>query len=768
MLDDQLILIGVRHHSPACARLVRETIIERRPAYVLVEGPADYNPYLDDLKRPHKLPVAIFSYAATDTTAQSSYSPFCAYSPEWQALQSAWEIGATALFCDLPAWHPDFGARRNRYADPHGLHRRYDRATAMLEQRLGVEGADAVWDTMVEQCQPSHLAAVLNDYFEALRPTGSDDPQEAIREAFMARHAAWALKDADRRPVMLVCGGWHVGGIRSAIEAALTGDCAKPELPEPPAGVRAASFLTPFSYQRLDRFKGYASGMPSPGYYAEVFAHGLDAAADWAFSAVSDALRKADHVVSTADRIAWQAHALALARLRGHRAPLRADILDAALAALMKDALGGPAAWTRSGEVARDDDAAVLTMLRAMRGDAEGKLATGTRQPPLVGDVLMRLRDHDLEPAATARLVRIDWQTATDRPRARTLHQLRIIEAPGFKRTAGSTHADTRSLREVFEVSRDPQFVGGLIEAARWGGELPMAAAACLQARVAARSGDMDDLASALSDGLFAGLFELARSLVDDLAQSVAVCGDIAALGAAARQVWQMHRYGDVFGDGVMHDLAPVCEAIFERILWLSEGAIGAAGAHKALDAIIVLRDLSLRSDGLAIDLAAAHGAFSRILANSTKPPILAGAALGYLIAVDPLTDVSGLDHRIRRFGSPDRLGDFLAGLFALARETISKSDAVLAAIDMLVAGWTDDELLIALPAMRDAFAWFPPREREDLARRILTAAGFDLKSANNAAKSWMRQTTPPLNQAAAMMLEQRVIARLAHYGFDI
>ena len=30
--------IGVRHHSPACARLVGETIAALRPAYVLVEG----------------------------------------------------------------------------------------------------------------------------------------------------------------------------------------------------------------------------------------------------------------------------------------------------------------------------------------------------------------------------------------------------------------------------------------------------------------------------------------------------------------------------------------------------------------------------------------------------------------------------------------------------------------------------------------------------------------------------------------------------------
>lgn len=763
MAYDRLILIGVRHHSPACAKLVRDTILARRPAYVLVEGPADYNPFIDDLKLPHTLPVAIFSYAATETSAQSSYSPFCDYSPEWQALQSAWEIGATPLFCDLPAWHPDFGLRDNRYADPSGLHARFARTTAALEDRLGAEGADAVWDAMVEQCEPSRLAGVLAEYFEALRPEGSQDPREAGREVFMARHATWALKQAGGRPVILVCGGWHVGGIRAALEDA---DGTLPEVPLPPDGMRASSFLTPFSYARLDRFTGYASGMPSPGYYSEVHARGLDVAADWAFAAIAAALRKTELVVSTADRIAWQANAQALARLRGHRAPLRADILDAALAALVKDALSGPAAWTRPGDIQGNDTATVVTMLRALRGSAYGKLAPITRQPPLIGDVQLRLEQHDLVPGSLARQVRIDWHEVTHRPRAQTLHQLRILEIPGFTRTAGSMRADTRNLREVFEVSRHAHFAGAIIEASRWGGELPMAAAARLQTHLATQTGNMAVLAGTLSDGLFAGLLELTRTLVDDFAHSVTACTDITALGPAARQVWHLHRYGKVFGDGVAHQLAPVCEAIFERVLWLCEGAIGAADAHKALDAIIVLRELTLRCDGLAIDRAAALGTFSRILADPSKPPVLAGAALGFLVAVEPQVDLVGLDQRIRRFGAPDALGDFLAGLFALARVTIAGAGAALAAVDALVVGWTDDDFLIALPAMRDAFAWFPPREREVLARRILEQAGFDLGSASTAAKSWMRQTAPLLDQAAALALEHRVAARLANYGF--
>ncbi|GAA4962359.1 hypothetical protein GCM10023238_32030 [Streptomyces heliomycini] len=46
----------------ACAGLVRRTIRELRPAYVLVEGPADMNDRIGELLLGHELPIAVFSH----------------------------------------------------------------------------------------------------------------------------------------------------------------------------------------------------------------------------------------------------------------------------------------------------------------------------------------------------------------------------------------------------------------------------------------------------------------------------------------------------------------------------------------------------------------------------------------------------------------------------------------------------------------------------------------------------------------------------------
>lgn len=43
------LIVGIRHHSPACARLVKSLIESQRPRYVLIEGPADFNDRVDEL-----------------------------------------------------------------------------------------------------------------------------------------------------------------------------------------------------------------------------------------------------------------------------------------------------------------------------------------------------------------------------------------------------------------------------------------------------------------------------------------------------------------------------------------------------------------------------------------------------------------------------------------------------------------------------------------------------------------------------------------------
>lgn len=752
MAPDRLILLGVRHHSPACAHLARATLEARRPAFVLIEGPADFNPQIEELRLDHAPPVAIFSYHADDDGSRASFAPFCAYSPEWVALRTAWRIGAQPLFCDLPFWAMDAEAARNRYADPHGLAARHADAVAHLGRELNAEGFDAVWDALVEQRGRESVGEVAARYFDLLRPRGVEDRAEAAREAFMARHVAWALREAGDRPVALVCGGWHVNGVRDALALA---DGARPPLPEPAPQARCGSFLTPFSYARLDSFGGYAAGMPSPGYYERVFRDGLDAAARWASDRIVAALREASSPVSTADRVAFAAATQALARMRGHRAPLRADLFDAALATLVKEPLARAPDWS-APDAAREDLAAL--MARALSAQVEGALAPGVRQPPLVADVAARLDAQGLafSPPMT---VEIDWRDASQRPRAHLLHQLRLIDAPGLSHVRGPAEPDARDLCESFALSRHSDFAARLIEASQWGADLPSAAAACVEARLADDVRAPDGLARALADALFAGLAPMSQTLVDRLRAAIAAGSDLAALARTGRRLARLRRYGEAFGAAARDALAPLCATARARLLWLVEGVISPHEAQAGVEAALAIRDL--RDDADDDDAASV---FARLAVAPTTPAPLAGAALGYLLARGADSVDRGLA-RLRAFAAPQALGDFLGGLFALAREEIARREDALDVIDALVAGWSDDEFLIALPAMRGAFSWFPPRERERLAQALLRRAGLDAGGANAQARDWMRRRVDVADHVAAARREARAARRLARYG---
>src|SRR5687767_7320952 len=82
-LSARAVFFPVRHHSPACARAVRQLALELRPSAILIEGPSDFNERIEELYLPHRLPIAIYTFVRSGETRRGAYYPFCVYSPEW-------------------------------------------------------------------------------------------------------------------------------------------------------------------------------------------------------------------------------------------------------------------------------------------------------------------------------------------------------------------------------------------------------------------------------------------------------------------------------------------------------------------------------------------------------------------------------------------------------------------------------------------------------------------------------------------------------------
>ncbi len=682
----------------------------------------------------HTLPIAIFSYAHGQDLHHASWSPFCAYSPEWVALTEARAVKAEALFVDLPAWDAAFLDVENRYSDRHT--RSSLRMQALCE-RLGIEDTDALWDHLFEQPVPMPaLKERLETYFRELREGDEALGRDVTREAYMCRWIAWAMHEAgdgDRSDVVVVCGGYHAPVLAEAWKP-LTEE-RRPDVPSRDGAIRTGSYLVPYSFHRLDAFVGYESGMPSPEFYQRLWQDGADAAGEQMLFEAIRHLRKKKQRVSPADAIAAMTLAQGLKTLRGHEELARVDVLDGLAAAIVKDALDAPLPWNRRGTLMRGTDPMLVEIVSAFSGERIGKLAEGTPLPPLVPDAFDELARVGIELQREARNITVILTDAAGIEASRVLHRLRVLRIPGIALVQEPTFdRDRTALTEVWNVGRTIEQEPALIEAAAYGATLEAAAAARLEESIGSARG-VAVLARHLREAALVGIRSLATRLADEARRAAGVEASFAELGEGLADLVALHEHDVLFGAKDAPLVGEAISAAFDRGLWLFEGIGGDAGEAEVKGAL-ALRD-ALRRSGrkLGLDGLRAEAVMQRRAADHEAAAPVRGAAFGFLWSVSGTIDETEAARAVKSAGRPQTLGDFLAGVFALAREEVLRTPGLLTVVDGLVSPMTREDFLVAIPSLRMAFAWFPPRERETIARQVLGLHGGDVGDARRFVK---------------------------------
>ena len=803
MQRGRLHVIGVRHHSPACARLVAHSIRRLRPTIVLIEGPADMNGRLHELLLPHTLPVAVFSFAREAGSADStraSFSPFAAFSPEWQALQAGHDVGADVRFMDLPSWDKAFAGVVNRYSDGA---RRHTAAVQRLCAHFHVDGYDALWDHLFEGHGEDGdgddgddgfvaLQERLDAYFVALRSDDVGDNRDGPREALMRDFIAAALANSGPDDVVVaVCGGFHAPAILMDDEASKRAPWPVVDKPE-----GAESYLVPWSFRRLDAFAGYAAGMPSPGFYDDAFAVGPARAVDNALWAIVGALRARGVLVSAADVIAARTMAEGLGRLRGHAVLRRTDLLDGVAAAFVKEPLDAPLPWSVRGDLRTDTDALLVHALKVLTGTAVGRLATGTPLPPLVDDVEATLTSQRLQPVADAptRTEKLRLVVPTDLDKSRTLHRLRVLGIPGFVRTRGpqpgvSSDDAEHQLDEHWVISDHADRLAGIIEAAAFGATLKDAVAARLETLFAAADLDLEGMTKVLGEAVLVDLSSLTARALGGVRRHAGRETDFMRLGAALSLLLGLFQHDALFGARHRPELRVAVDEVYGRGLWLLEQVTGPSSPSDGtlVQAVTALRDTA-RTVAAGVDTAALLEVCMRIVDDEEVPPALRGACLGTLWSLGELgrpvddneddddTDSSSDDDdddgtansiavtAVRHMAQPAVIGDFLAGLFALARDEVvagsGGNGGVLAVIDEVTAAMTEQDFLIAVPALRLAFSFFPPREKVAVARQVAVRHGL-----GSDGRDLLRLNVDVETTVSGLAVDDAVQAVLVRYG---
>ena len=755
-VDGRVVYFPVRHHSPACAGLVRQFIRQRRPAAVLIEGPADFNDRLDELHLPHTLPIAIYSYVHLEGGARrGAFYPFCEYSPEWQALKTAREVGCPARFIDLP-WSELASAAdepQNRYSDAE---LRYGRYVAALCRQLGVEDFDAAWDVMIEQ----HPRLTLADYFQRchhyccqvrqMEPAISS-PDER-REARMARGVHEALEEFKHSegPLLVVTGGFHSLALLRRVEEQ---DFTAPP-GEPAAITQRGIAITPYSYERLDSLRGYEAGMPSPGFYHQVWfqrGRGQRVSHHPILSLVIAELRKRGQTCSTADVIALETMAQGLALIRGREEVWREDLVDAITSALIKEEL-------ERGRRSPFLDA----VYHVFRGQARGRMAEGAILPPLVVDIKEKLHDLDLEPKTSSREVELELTQPADLAKSQVLHRLRLLDIHGYRRVQGTDLATRHDLSRWFEIWAirwHPEFEAACIEAARYGVALTDAATARLLERAGGLDRNAEEAALLLLDSALAGC-GLPESLLVRLAEITASENDFLRVVSALGHLLYLYRYDEVLGTQGAAGLGQLLGDVFTRSVWLLEKLGQTSGEESRLVPAIrtLVESFELAASSVDLNREELVSVLQRVQSDRNQLPMIRGAAAGGLANLAAI-DAPAVRTVMFGFAKPAQMGDFMAGLFGVAREITQRDPLLVQSIDELLMGLSGDEFLAALPSFRLAFTFFTPREKHYLLTTLFRALGI--------------LEAPPLTALevdtataeAALALEGRIFSALEKYG---
>lgn len=750
-LDGSVVYFPVRHHSPAAARLLGECVTRVAPKALLIEGPADFNPQFVELFREHVLPIAIYSYVRLGEDHRlGAFYPFCEYSPEWQAIAIARDIGTPAEFIDLP-W-AELAASPNRpihrYAD--GGERRSNYLLA-LTHKLGLEDYDDCWDQFFEVDPALSLDQYLADFHRLLffaRATNPGTAEDRLRERFMAARIESAL-ERHGAPLLVITGGFHSYPLYCRQHGLALGEPEEQAADEAPAEVMERGIaLTPYSYERLDSLQGYDAGMPNPGFYHRAWtlrSQSGSAVYRSLLAGVAAELRKRKQAISTADLIASESLIRSLATLRGHARPWRRDLVDGVRGALVKDDLG-PGGW----------HPVLDAMHQALRGDLRGRLASGTRLPPLVADIERESRLHDVLPERSGRTLTLDLTRPADLARARTLHRLSELGIAGYTLVSGGDLAHRDDVTQVIEqwnIRLMPEYEATCIEASLYGPALAEASLARLEETAAKVERSAATAARILMKAALMGHFALADRFSAHLGAAIREDGEFASVAAALNVLLYLYRYDDVIGAARQAEAARLLREAYQRGLWLVECmAQIAQPSSEAAEGIKLLKETLERcGPALGLDAGEFLAVFTRVGANAVSP-LLRGAATGVLWSLAAV-DVSGI--HLPLTANPEDVGDYLTGLFALARYAVQRHGELLEQIDTIVAGWNDEQFLVALPPLRLAFSVFTPREKD-----MITGALFGNSRP-------LALAVPDAAAAEVLAWEGRLFGEMARFGVE-
>lgn len=740
----EIILLPVRHHSPACARHVARMIREIRPAAILVEGPENACPLIPVMVHGDtKAPFAVY-YSYHDASGRISeekahykcYYPFLDYSPELAALREGAGLGIETAFIDLP--YGDILAasgkgeglleaseEKKNYNDDYLLSR--NEYLKRLCEKTGLRGFDEFWEKYFElEGVREDGAKWFGDLLAYCALARENTPLEELRrdgclarERFMARRIRERARQAasGKGTVLVVTGGFHTPGLKALLES-VGEEGAETVNGRAEAGCQGV-YLMPYSMEAADALNGYASGMPFAGFYQKAW-EGMEESDTPYRDAVLDMIvasgketRRQEGNPSTYDEICACAMAGGLAELRGKREPGAYELLDAVLSSFVK------------GEYTMATDTPMRNLRRCMTGQAVGTLCRQADMPPIIHDFEAQCGRFGLKAKSTLETEAVlnIFSNKKHRQESRFFHRMAFLKTGFSVRKKGPDlrfGKDRNLIRETWVYKWNAQVGAALIDVSVYGGTIEEGAVGLVREEL------KKDLDARESAGLLTRVFEMGleeqmRAVYERVYELMRRDGDFYSVADAVKSLMAMEELGNLYGNltesgGLLHLGCRRLIALLPSMVGIKDGDL-----NRCMDVLKLLYLLTGRdAGGFGQEREAYYAALFGMGGDGRIHPGLNGCLHGILYGGGRET-AEEVEAVCRGYlggtvGQLSSTAQFFRGLFYAARDLVFIGGRFTEMLDEFLGKVSRDEFMGLLPELRMAFTYFTPRETDKIA----------------------------------------------------
>lgn len=730
LIDNKLLLLGIRHHGPGSAASALQALAEFQPDCILLEGCAETESILHFIDDPGLVPPVAQLIYSPDHVQDSVFYPFTRFSPEWQTLKFARARQIEVRMMDLPQTHQLALMRQQRDsvlatdaaeneesaasddADPgepqkitDTLDWQYD-PLDMLAKAAGYEDGERWWERVVEQhSQGMAVFSAIGEAMTALRENIEHQypisHREALREAWMRRTLRKAVKEGFAR-IAVVCGAWHVPALARKVPAK-DDDALLKNLPK----AKVLTTWIPWTYGRISYHSGYGAGIASPGWYDHLWHHNEQNSRERITSAwltrAARVLREDGYDVAPANVIEAVRLAETLATLRESALPGLPE---------MNEAIQTLFCFGESSPL-------LLLEKKLLISDRLGRVPDNLPKVPLQEDLQSEQKRLRLKVSAVETIQELDLRTETGLERSALLHRLLLLNLPWGKRVSGRSGKGT--FKETWELRWQPEFELRLVELSPWGTDIASAAHRYISEHVNNTS-SLAEVASHIDALLLADLPGALDNAITQLQKLSAVSSDIGELMQALPRMVNVIRYGDVRNTdtrALLHVVEGFCSRIMVGLAFFSrqvdeQQASEHAKQIQQLSETLVLLD---RKDFLE-DW---WHCLQKITGQPDTQPLIRGRCVRLLIGArifDSEQAESAL--RLALSAAQDALqaAMWVEGLLAGSGLLLVHDDKLWRVLDQYVCELDEQRFLTLLPLLRRTFAGFTTGEQAQLLQK--------------------------------------------------